>query len=395
MAKLYRKRGILYAWGILPSGERWAKSTRQTEQRAAGRVARLLERDALAAADTAAKASSTLNAAFVALFASLTTKKRKASTLRTMKQKAGHGLRLLGPMRDIATLEAPHGSEALRVYVEQRSAEGAKLSTIFSEVSTVKQALRCAARAGTYHGDTRALEVAELEGACKPRRNRLTAEQARRLTAEVPPQWREHVEAYLQTGVRRMELYVLTADDLDLAWNRVHVRGTKTELADRWLPMTARVRRILVARARAAPTGPLFREWKRALPDLAEACDRASVPRCTVTDLRRTFGSMLLDAGVSASVLKELFGHATTKQIDLTYGVAGDAAKQAAVRLHPAAGSRAVARTEQPVRQKTRKAKAPIAETPGNATRRSTSGNHAMQAFAAFLTGPGVAVAGR
>jgi integrase len=381
MARLYRKRGIWYAWGITPSGERWARSTRTKDKREAQRRGRRLERDAVAAADVSARASATLSAAFTALYESQETRGSAASTMRTAQQRGGHVLRLLGLDRDIATLMPPDGGEVLRGYVAARVAEGAMRSTVFSEVSMLKQALRTAARAGKWPGDTRSLEVIELRRANKPRRSHLTTAQAARLLVEIPPQWREHAEVYLGTGVRRMELYAITADDLDLAGNRVHVRGTKTDLADRWIPMTPRVRSILVSRIGrdALP----FREWTRALPDLAAACERAKLPVTTVTDLRRTFASALLSAGVSSSVLKEILGHSTTKQIDLTYGHASEAAKQDALGLL-GPGSRAVADTSGPVRQTRRKRTKEPAETPGNAIRRSTSGNHPLAGLADF-----------
>lgn len=381
MARLYRKRGIWYAWGIRPGGERWALSTRTKDRRAADRIGRTLERDVLAQADVSARASASLSAAFAALYESLRTRGSALSTQRTAQQRGGHALRLLGLDRDIATLLPPDGGEVLRGYVAARVSEGAMRSTVFSEVSMLKQALRTAARAGKWPGDTRALEVIELRRANKPRRNHLTPEQAAKMVPKIPPQWREHAEVYLGTGMRRMELYKITADDVDLAGNRVHVRGTKTDLADRWIPMTKRVREILVARRdrNALP----FNEWTRALPDLAAACAAAHVPRVTVTDLRRTFASALLSAGVSSSVLKEILGHSTTKQIDLTYGHASESAKQSALGLL-APGSRAVADTSGPVRQTRRKRTVAPAETPGNLSSRSTSGIPSLAALSDF-----------
>jgi integrase len=386
MARLYRKRGIWYAWGILAGGERWALSTRTKDKRQAQRAGRDIERDVLRAAGVSARASTSLTAAFEALDKSQRARELAPGSLRSAAQHAGHLVRLLGADRDIATFMPPLGLEVLRGYVAARVAEGTKRSTAAAEISTLKQALRTMAREGRWPGDTRLLVIDELRKAHRPRKTRHTPEQAARMLAKIPPQWREHAETYLQTGVRRMELYTLTASDVDRAGNRVHVRGTKTELADRWIPMTARVRAILTARAKAHPTGPLFNEWTRALPDLAAACVLAKVPKVTVTDLRRTFASSLLSAGVSASVLKEILGHSTTKQIDITYGHASDDAKQAAVDRLP--GSRAVADTGTAVRRKRQKRAAAPSKDVQPLKRRSTSGLatdvHWLRAFADF-----------
>lgn len=340
MARLFRKGrdGIHYAWGYLRDGTRWTRSTGTREKRAAARIAAAFELDAQREADAAANQAASLGWALSALLQSQRTGGKAAGTIRNTEVKSGHLVRLLGTNLPIAALEPPDGIVRIASYVADRVGEGAMRSTIAIEVSVLRMALRVAARGGHYRGDTALLSVRELRGAHKPRRRRLTHKQALAVIAETPPQWRDHVETYVGTGVRRMELYAITAADLDLPGNRLHVRGTKTELADRWVPMAPRVREILIRRALEHPSGPLFREWKRQHLDLADICARADVERCTTSDLRRTFASMLLSAGVSASVLKELLGHSTTKQIDLVYGHASDEAKQQAVLLHPTAG---------------------------------------------------------
>lgn len=395
MAKFYTKRGIYYAWGILPSGQRWARTTRSREYREAQRRGRVIEREVLSAPDLSASQSQSLDAAFASLLEARRVGDSKPGTLRVMTLRSGHVLRILGQGLDIAKLAPANGGENLvRTYIAARVAETAKRSTVFAEVGTLKQALTNAARAGLWKGVTRDFKFAELAGANVPRSSWLLPEQVRRLTPEVLPQWRDHFETYLHTGVRRMELYAITADFLDLEGNRVFIDGTKTKKAKRWLPLTERARAILERRAAEHPTGPLFNEWTNALHTLKTACERAKVPRCTVTNLRRTFASALLNAGVTSSVLKELLGHTTTKQIDLVYGQISDAAKQSAVALLPG-GSRAEARVRRPVAPLAPSATHPIAISPQNASSRNTSGSHASDAFRALLVDFVLPVAGR
>ena len=132
--------------------------------------------------------------------------------------------------------------------------------SIVIEVNVLKMVLNLAAREGCFRGNTRALSVAELRGVHKPRRQWLIADDAKKLIAETLPQWRDHVETYIGLGVRRMELYRIEAKHLDVKGNCVRVRGTKTELSDRWLPLSPRVKKILIARAKARPEGRLFPE---------------------------------------------------------------------------------------------------------------------------------------
>jgi integrase len=369
VAKLFRKGrdGILYAWGWLPDGTRWTRSTGTTKQRDAARRAAELEAECRAEADRAAVEDASLGAAMSGLYESMRIGGKAPATVRNVESKGGQVLRILGVNRKLSTLEPPQGCEVLSAYVRQRASEEVQKpddegkprytqrSTIASELAILFMALNRAARHGKFRGPVRALAVPELRGAHKPRKSWRTIEESKRLIAETPAQWRDHVEVYIGTGARRMELYRITAADIDAETNRVHIRGTKTEQADRWVPMTPRVREILTRRAEARPTGRLFNEWTRAHLDLAAICERAKVPYTMVSDLRRTFASLLLSAGVSSSVLKELMGHTTTKQIDLVYGHASEEARQGATMRHPLAdsGSRAEAVTRKRVAKKT------------------------------------------
>lgn len=345
MARIYRKGrdGIWFAYWFEQDGTRTTRSTRTRRKRDAQRVGDELERAARAAAHHASGRKASLGEALVALIKSLEAGGKAPATIRNTSIKAAHLRSYFGDDAQLSAFEPPGGITRLAGYVSHRLAQKAARSTIAIEVSVLKMALGVAARDGRFRGDTRALSVRELRGAHKPRRQWLTVEGAQRVIAETPPQWRDHVEIYVGLGVRRMELYRITAADLDLAGNRVHVRGTKTERADRWVPMTVRVREILERRAASRPDRPLFSQWTRAHLDLAPICERAKVPYTTVSDLRRTFASLMLSAGVSSSVLKEFLGHATTRQIDLVYGHASEDAKQGAAMRHPLSGSQAVA----------------------------------------------------
>lgn len=333
--------GIYYATGYLRDGTRWTRSTGTRKKREAERAAPEFERAAQLEADDAARETRSLGWALSMLVESMTVSGKADGTIRNTKAKAGHLMRILGRNLSLDAFLPPKGVALIAGYVAKRvgPGEGAMRSTIAVEVSVLKMALRVAARSGAFTGDTSLLTIRELRNAHKPRRRWLAPAQAEAVIAETPPQWREHVEVYLGTGVRRMELYAITAADVNSKKpGFVWIEGTKTQLARRFVPMTPRVREILERRAKETPRGPLFREWKRQHLDLADICKRAEVERCTTSDLRRTFASTLLSVGVSASVLKEILGHSTTKQIDLVYGIASDDAKLAAVGLHPASG---------------------------------------------------------
>lgn len=325
MAKLYPKRGIFYAWGYLPSGERWIESTRTRSKREAERVAVDLERDVRLRADRAAREGGSLGWALRALVDSLKAGGKAAGTIVNTDIKARHLIRVLGAELPLTSLEPPQGRSVIAEYVKARVGDAAR-STIAVEVNVLRMALRVAAREGRYHGDTRQLSVTELRGAHRPRKRWLTKAEARKAIALTPPQWRNHVIAYLGLGVRREELYQLA----EVADGRVHVKGTKTHGADRWVPVPKHVAPLL----RGAP--PYFRPWTRISADLAKVAKDAGIEHFTVSDLRRTYTSWLLSEGVSLGVLKELLGHTSTRQIELVYGHASEASLRDAVSRLPA-----------------------------------------------------------
>jgi hypothetical protein len=55
----------------------------------------------------------------------------------------------------------------------------------------------------------------------------------------------------------------------------------------------------------------------------------------TPNDLRRTFASWLIQAGVSNRIVAALLGHTTTRMVDLIYGQLSDAALAQAIAKLP------------------------------------------------------------
>ena len=53
---------------------------------------------------------------------------------------------------------------------------------------------------------------------------------------------------------------------------------------------------------------------------LAKACARDKIPVVTPNDLRRTFASLLKQAGNDSMVVAKLLGDWTTRMVELVYG---------------------------------------------------------------------------
>lgn len=125
----------------------------------------------------------------------------------------------------------------------------------------------------------------------------------------------------VNTGLRRGELLGLTWGDVDLVGALVTVRGAsaKTGLT-RYVPLNAEAVRVLKAwqpdEAKADKPvfpgpdgGPMF-SLKTAWEKVAKA---AKLEDFTFHDLRHTFASKLVQAGVDLNTVRELLGHADIK----------------------------------------------------------------------------------
>lgn len=110
-------------------------------------------------------------------------------------------------------------------------------------------------------------------------------------------------------GMRRRELVLAQAEDID--WDRrlMKVRGTKGH-ADRQVDMCSQLVEILQRRRVLA--GPLMRfdpaKWG-AHQRLHEICDKAAAPRYGWHALRHTFGTLLMRGGARLNSVRDLMGH--------------------------------------------------------------------------------------
>jgi integrase len=124
----------------------------------------------------------------------------------------------------------------------------------------------------------------------------------------------------LDTGMRRGEILALRWDELDFVNNRIWVRRSKNG-EPRHIPMTARVREALqkhprrighslvfVGRTKAGRVSNGIREV------FVDLLDEAGIKDFTFHDLRHTFASHLVMAGVDLYAVAKLLGHKDVKQ---------------------------------------------------------------------------------
>jgi len=144
----------------------------------------------------------------------------------------------------------------------------------------------------------------------------LATEEISLLLSVCPPYLRDIVEFVIHTGLRRGELFSLKWSDIDLKNKLLILKNTKNNeervipLNDIALNVLRRVPRQLhseyVFTSPATKTGSQIIDIKKSFKT---ALEKAGIKDFRFHDLRHTFASHLIMAGVDLTTVKELMGH--------------------------------------------------------------------------------------
>jgi integrase len=140
-----------------------------------------------------------------------------------------------------------------------------------------------------------------------------------KLLAVAKPHLKDLIIAALDTGMRRGELLGQLWEHVDLVRGILFVSRSKTpEGESREIPLTERLIEILRKKSEQSgseePSGHVFTYAKRPILDVKTGWNSAQVKAELIRhyrfhDLRHTFNSRLMDAGVIADIRKVLMGH--------------------------------------------------------------------------------------
>lgn len=158
----------------------------------------------------------------------------------------------------------------------------------------------------------------------RPRLRNLTADEARALLSALPNPWKPLAEGALLTGCRLGELLALRPEDV--RGGRAHIRHSKSG-RERFVPLNkegvALFSRLAKGNAEGVPLFGLEDDGRGFRVHLSRAmraaCEAAKVKPATFHDLRRSYGSLLLNAGASIDHIRVALGHADSRMTQRTY----------------------------------------------------------------------------
>jgi integrase len=206
--------------------------------------------------------------------------------------------------------------EALERYMSRRSAEGRKPATINRAIATLKHMLTKAVEWNKV--DEEKVKKAKKVRLLKENNTRtrfIGKDECQRLIDSCAPYLKPIVQTALYTGMRKQELLGLTWDRSDLTHGYIELDNTKNG-EKRHIPISSALRPILEELAAANmdgcrhvfhdKEGRRYQDVKRGFPG---ACKRAGITDFTFHDLRHTFASHLVMAGVDLTTISKLLGH--------------------------------------------------------------------------------------
>jgi integrase len=236
---------------------------------------------------------------------------------------AGHQWKSIAPAfadRDASTLT----EDDCNRYVAARRRLGRSDSTIWSELSRLRSALRWAEHKRLID---RAPKI-WIPAQSPPRDKRMTREQVSALIAACEyPHIRLFAVLAATTGARMGAILSLEWSRVDLERGLIHYADptvAKTNKGRATTPINDLARNALVEARRGATCGYVI-EWagsrvRSVKKALASASARAGLPPVTPHMFRHSAATIMVESGVPIAEVAALLGHSNTKMVESVYG---------------------------------------------------------------------------
>ena len=192
----------------------------------------------------------------------------------------------------------------------------------------LRAVLNYAFRTDAVKSDSAWRKVQPFRSVDRPRTVTASVEQARKLLGKLTGPLQGLARGALYTGLRLGELLGLRVEDVDVADSRVRVRHGKGG-TERFIPLNGEGRTFFAERIKdktpeAPVLEPLHVEPRANRVYVARGMRAASaaagiVPRVTFHDLRRSYGSLMLNSGASIESIQQVLGHSDMRMTRRTY----------------------------------------------------------------------------
>lgn len=229
---------------------------------------------------------------------------------------------VLPDIRGRSLHEAPAVAEQI---IRKGREAGAVAATINRRIALVKRLAKLAYKRWGWLENDLGAKIELLPGEVK-RTVYVTPAEGKRLMAAARPDIREAIRWALLTGLRRGEMLALTP---------IHFRDRAIHLTD---TKSGRPRSVPIP-AELDPKRFPFDLHPTALSKGFQAARRlARMPQVRFHDLRRSYGTWLVQKGVDVGAVRDLLGHSTVAMTDRYLGVSQAHRLRAIVRKLPALG---------------------------------------------------------
>jgi integrase len=238
-------------------------------------------------------------------------------------------VRRLKPVFEGRAIEELRRSDIAQ-YIEKRKADGVSNATINRELDVLSAAINHARYKWEWEitNPVERMSLKEPEG----RLRWITRAEADALICEAGKEPKslhlaDFIGLALNTGCRKNEMLKLEWNRVDLKDNRLYLEGEHTKSGKRRLiPLNTEARQALLGRAhfraQYCPASPWVFAHKNGervqymQNGFEAACARAGIKDFRVHDMRHTFASWLVSAGVPLVEVRDLLGHSTIEMTE-------------------------------------------------------------------------------
>jgi integrase len=205
-------------------------------------------------------------------------------------------------------------------------------------LSILKAALNRAFKDGKVDSDKAWRRVDPFENVERSRNRYLTLAECQRLLNVAEEDFRLLLRGALETGARYGELCRLECGDYNRDSGTIHIRKSKSG-KERHIVLTDDGREFFDQLSAGRPAAsPMFgRQWKPAhqFRRMRRACEAARLdPPVGIHQLRHTYCSLSVMAGMPLMVLAKNLGHVDTRMVEKHYGHLSDSFVADQVRKH-------------------------------------------------------------